>query len=112
MGGKNRYWILRDLWRELRLAWALLKDPRVPTWTKVALPGLWLVYFLFPLDLIVDFIPIVGEIDDLVLLLILLRAFVALSPPDVVRDVEARLQGRQATGRSDIIEGQYRVIDE
>ncbi len=109
---QSRYQWLRSLWRELRLAWALFNDPRVPTWSKVLIPALWGIYFLFPLDILPDVIPVLGEVDDLMLLLLMVRLFINLSPPEVVRDVEARLSGKKRTPDPDIIEGSYRVLDE
>jgi uncharacterized membrane protein YkvA (DUF1232 family) len=41
----------------------LLRDPRVPRARKLAL-GLLVAYLLFPLDLIPDFLPVIGQLDD------------------------------------------------
>ncbi len=103
------YTTWRTWWQDVRLAWALLRDPRVPLWTKVLLPLAWVLYLLMPLDVLPDFFPLLGEIDDLMLFLFLVRLFIHLSPPDVVADVRERLQrGR----RPQVIEGRYRVIEE
>lgn len=109
---QNRYQVLRSLWQEVRLAWALFNDPRVPTWAKVLVPSLWLGYLLFPLDIVPDVLPFLGEVDDLMLFLLLVRLFINLSPPDVVREVEARMRGKAKKPDPDIIEGTYRVLDE
>lgn len=105
----SRYETLRQLWQDLRLAWALLRDRRVPLWTKLVIPAAWATYFLLPLDVIPDLVPFLGELDDLMLLLLLVRLFIALSPPDVVADVRARQE--RGTQRR-VIEGRYRVIEE
>ncbi len=106
-GIRDQGW--RQWWHDVRVAWALFRDPRVPVWTKVLLPAAWLLYFFFPLDLLPDLIPLLGEVDDVMLLLLLVRLFIALSPSDVVAEVRARVQG---ASRPEVIEGRYRIIDE
>jgi uncharacterized membrane protein YkvA (DUF1232 family) len=72
-----------------RLVWALFQDPRIPIWQKGAvLTSLGLV--VSPLDLI-QLIPVVGEISDVVLALFILDAFVKLAPADVVNEHITRL---------------------
>jgi uncharacterized membrane protein YkvA (DUF1232 family) len=64
--------LLLLVWRgrkKFRLTWALLKDRRVPSWQK-AIPFLPLLYILSPLNLLSFAIPIVGQIDDLILVLL------------------------------------------
>lgn len=56
----------------IRLVRSLIGDPRTPRHVKVALGGL-LVYLLSPIDLIPDFIPGLGSIDDLAVTAIVLR---------------------------------------
>ena len=66
-------------WRELLLLLPnlvlligrLLTDPQVPTTTKVILGGL-AVYLASPIDLLPDFIPFVGYLDDLVIVAVVL----------------------------------------
>ena len=47
-----------------RLIWGLARDPRVPVQQKAVLAGI-AAYLAFPIDLIPDFIPIIGQLDDL-----------------------------------------------
>ncbi len=47
--------------------WRLAKDPRTP-WAARALTVFVLAYALSPIDLIPDFIPVLGQLDDLVLI--------------------------------------------
>jgi len=42
----------------------LLRDGRVPTWTKLVLAGA-AVYLLLPVDLVPDWVPVAGWVDDL-----------------------------------------------
>lgn len=53
----------------------LLGDPRVPVESKVLL-GLLIVYLVSPIDLIPDFIPVAGQLDDAILLALGLRHLV------------------------------------
>jgi len=55
-----------------RLARALLGDPETPLRVKLAVGGL-LVYLVSPIDLIPDFIPGLGSVDDLVIAAVVLR---------------------------------------
>jgi uncharacterized membrane protein YkvA (DUF1232 family) len=81
---------IRHLPQFLRLYWRLLCDRRVSIWPK-ALLILGLVYVASPLDFIPDMIPVVGEVDDLVVLIVLSRVFIYLCPPEVVAEHVRRL---------------------
>ncbi len=80
-----------------RLYWRLFRDWRVPILPK-ALLVLALVYVVSPLDVIPDFIPVIGEMDDIVVVLSGLWLFIRLCPPEVVRetvhDIAARAKAR------------------
>jgi len=80
-----------------RLYWRLFRDRRVPILPKVLLV-LTLVYVVSPLDVIPDFIPVIGEMDDLVVVLSGLWLFIRLCPPEVVRetvhDIATRARAR------------------
>ena len=69
----------------IRLYWRLFRDPRVSLWPKALLVGA-LAYVALPFDLIPDFIPFVGEIDDLVIVIVAARWFMHWCPPEVVRE--------------------------
>jgi uncharacterized membrane protein YkvA (DUF1232 family) len=56
----------------LRLVRALLADSRTPRSVRFALAGL-LAYLLSPLDLIPDFVPVIGSVDDLIVSAVVLR---------------------------------------
>jgi uncharacterized membrane protein YkvA (DUF1232 family) len=58
----------RLTWRaKLRLARILMSDPAIPTWLR-AIPPVLVIYLALPLDLVPDFIPVLGQIDDIVVL--------------------------------------------
>ncbi len=61
---------LRTLPDLVRLFARLVKEPRLPRAAKVAL-GVALLYLASPLDLVPDFIPVVGYLDDILLAAIL-----------------------------------------
>src|SRR5215212_9287756 len=53
-------------WRgKIGLARALVGDERIPTRTRLVLPVL-VLYMAMPLDLIPDFVPVLGQLDDVV----------------------------------------------
>ncbi len=69
-----------------RQIWALslaLKDPRTP-WMARIIIGFTVVYAVSPIDLIPDFIPILGQLDDLVVLPGLIALALRLIPRDVM----------------------------
>jgi uncharacterized membrane protein YkvA (DUF1232 family) len=68
----------------LVLARRLLTDPRVPSHSKLALYGL-IAYLVMPFDLVPDFIPVAGQLDDALLALLVLRHLVRSAGPDLLR---------------------------
>ena len=81
-------WAL-SLRRDATALWLAARDPRVP-WTAKALCALAAGYALSPIDLIPDFIPILGLLDELVLLPLALWAAARLIPPAVMSDLRAQ----------------------
>jgi uncharacterized membrane protein YkvA (DUF1232 family) len=51
---------------ELVLCWRAFSDPRTPLWLKAAMLGV-VAYVVSPFDLVPEFIPLLGIVDDLVL---------------------------------------------
>ena len=105
------------LLRQSRLAWRLFRDSRVPGWVK-AIPIGGLLYLLSPIDLIPGAIlPGLGQVDDLLLLLLALKTFVDLSPPAVVREHLAQmfgetndLESNRQRSSGNIIDAPYRIV--
>ncbi|HSC22020.1 MAG TPA: YkvA family protein [Solirubrobacterales bacterium] len=64
----------------LVLARRLLADPALPRSSKVALLAL-LAYLALPLDLVPDFLPVVGQLDDAILVALTLRFIFRSAPP-------------------------------
>tara|TARA_Y100000588_G_scaffold198339_1_gene212137 strand:+ start:3070 stop:3447 length:378 start_codon:yes stop_codon:yes gene_type:complete len=69
----------------LKLVWRLLRDRRVPAFTKI-IPVMAFLYLVMPNDIIKDFIPILGHLDDLIVVSLLLLLFVAAAPGRIVAD--------------------------
>ncbi|MGH7721404.1 MAG: YkvA family protein [Candidatus Dormibacteria bacterium] len=83
-----------DLPRKARLAYCLMRDPRVPRHTKVAF-GAGMGVIVTPFVDLPAAIPLVGELDMLALSLLAMRLFIAACPDDVVIDVQQQiLEGR------------------
>jgi uncharacterized membrane protein YkvA (DUF1232 family) len=81
------------MWKRLTLLWALLRGDARRLWTALrhpAAPG-WLkagtalivLYLLSPADLIPDVLPLIGAIDDLVLVPLAIRWMLKRLPPEV-----------------------------
>lgn len=83
-----RYWFL--LLPLARVVWRLLRDRRVPLAVK-ALPVAAVLYLALPFDFVPDILPGLGHIDDLIVAIVLVLAFIVLSPWPVVLE--------HATGR-------------
>ncbi|MDA8125617.1 MAG: YkvA family protein [Deltaproteobacteria bacterium] len=74
------------------------RDPRVP-WYAKALALVVVGYALSPIDLIPDFIPVLGYLDDLVLIPLGMMLVVRLIPAGVL--AECRRQAEESIGRAE-----------
>jgi uncharacterized membrane protein YkvA (DUF1232 family) len=84
--------IVTDLIRQVRLAWRLMLDSRVPLWVKTIVPAS-LVYLISPVDFVPDVIPGLGQLDDLAVIVIGVKLFIELCPPAIVREHMQELLG-------------------
>lgn len=78
-----------DLKREILVLYFAGRDPRTPWYVKV-LVGCVVAYALSPIDLIPDPIPVLGYLDDLLLLPIGIYIAVRLIPQEILSDCRAR----------------------
>ena len=70
----------------IKLYYRLVKDPRTPLHLKLLLL-LAILYVISPFDLLPDFlIPIVGQVDDIIILITALRYFIKKCPPEIVAE--------------------------
>ena len=79
-----RQWALR-MKRDVVALWLAARDPRVPWYAKVV-AGAVAAYALSPVDLIPDFIPIIGYLDDLVIVPLGILLAVKLVPAGLMRE--------------------------
>ena len=93
MSGRLRYvQLARLVWRlptYARVVWGLVRDPRTPLPLKGLLAA-GLAYVVMPLDLIPDAVPIIGQADDITVLLLVLDLFIANAPEAVREEQVAR----------------------
>ncbi|HZY67881.1 MAG TPA: YkvA family protein [Devosia sp.] len=90
--------------RELVMLWRAFIAAETPLWLK-ALMLVVPAYLLMPLDIIPDFVPFAGWLDDLVVVPLLVSWITGLIPQ------KAEIRPRRTTsGRQDTIDGDYRRL--
>lgn len=97
----------RSLTRDGHAIYLASRDPRVPWHAKIlaiAVAG----YALSPIDLIPDFIPIVGYLDDLIIVPLGIWLVVSLIPDEIM--VEYRAKASEAIGRPTSKAGMVAII--
>jgi uncharacterized membrane protein YkvA (DUF1232 family) len=98
-GGNSRYmsWIAtlkvraKSLKRQTLVVYFAARDPRTPVIVRLLAVAV-AAYALSPIDLIPDFIPVLGYLDDLILIPIGLALVVWLVPADVMQAAHARAE--------------------
>ncbi|MBM3538259.1 MAG: DUF1232 domain-containing protein [Alphaproteobacteria bacterium] len=74
--------------RDVHALYLAAHDPRVPWYVK-AIAIVVAVYALSPIDLIPDFIPVLGLLDEAILLPLAIKAMVYLIPPEIMAEHRA-----------------------
>ncbi len=73
--------------------WYALGHPEAPGWLKAGAAAI-VLYLLSPIDLIPDMIPVLGVVDDLVIVPMTLRWLLARLPAHIREHAEAKAEGR------------------
>ncbi len=79
----------RELKREIFAVWIAARDPRTPVAAKVV-GGIIAAYAISPIDLIPDFIPVLGYLDDLLIVPLGLMLAVRLIPDALMIEFRER----------------------
>lgn len=101
---------IRELWQSVQLAWRLMLDRRVSPLLKV-IPLFAATYLFVPTDLFPDLFPVVGQVDDLAVILIALRLFVKLAPSEIVTRYQRELRAGSTPPEDNVIDGEWRNLD-
>jgi uncharacterized membrane protein YkvA (DUF1232 family) len=91
------------MWKRLSLLWTLLRGdarqlwfalrhPAAPGWLKLG-AALIALYVISPIDLLPDVLPIVGVVDDLVLVPLAIRWLLKRLPPNIAQATATRRAG-------------------
>ena len=93
-----RLWA-RGIVRDVAALWLAARDPRVP-WVAKAVAACVAAYALSPIDLIPDFIPVIGYLDDLILVPLGILLAVRLVPADLMAEFRSTAMGRPPVSRA------------
>jgi uncharacterized membrane protein YkvA (DUF1232 family) len=97
-----RFRIARTVLRNGRLAWRLMRDSRTPLKAKLIL-GAALLYLISPINLLNEWIPLVGQLDDIAVITLGFELFFRNVPEWLKAEHEAAMGRRPPAGQ--------RVID-
>jgi uncharacterized membrane protein YkvA (DUF1232 family) len=116
--------ILAEVVKNIKLIWRLLNDRRVPPWLKMIIPAI-LLYLLFPVDIVPDVAPGLGQLDDIAVILLGLKLFIEMCPEEIVRQhldelasvaspwrVAEEGEAPEAEPSVNYIEAPYQVVDD
>jgi len=88
--------------KETYVLYLAYQDPRVP-WYAKAVAAATVAYAVSPIDLIPDFIPVIGYLDDLLIVPLGIALSVKLVPADVMEEcrqkAQQKLNGAKSLGR-------------
>lgn len=94
----------RTITRDVVALWIAAHDPRVP-WYAKAMAGAVAAYALSPIDLIPDFIPVLGYLDDLIIVPVGILLAVRMIPAPLMAEfrTEAARRERMPTSRAGLV---------
>jgi uncharacterized membrane protein YkvA (DUF1232 family) len=76
---------------KVELARELMSDDRIPFYARI-IPPLLILYLALPLDLVPDFIPVIGQIDDILVLAVGVALLTKFTPMQVLDEHLTRLE--------------------
>ncbi|MFB2981592.1 YkvA family protein [Microseira sp. BLCC-F43] len=88
----------RKLKKETYAIYLACKDPRVP-WYARLLAGCVVAYAFSPIDLIPDFIPIIGYLDDLIIVPLLIWLVLKMIPAAVLNECRQKAEAAMSAGK-------------
>lgn len=97
----------------LKLVFRLMLDRRIPLGLKLILP-VAAIYLISPLDIVPDILPVLGRVDDILVILIALAIFLGMAPRKIVAEHlrGAPVNSQSRNSKCKVIDGQYRSIDD
>jgi uncharacterized membrane protein YkvA (DUF1232 family) len=85
--------------RNVLVLWLAARDARTPCAARLLAAGI-AAYALSPIDLIPDFVPVLGYLDDLVIVPLGVLFVLRMIPPELRAELQAAAERRQAMPRS------------
>ena len=85
--------------RDTYVLYLAYRDPRTPRLTKL-LAAAVIGYALSPIDLIPDFIPVLGLVDDLLIVPAGVSLAIRSIPPDVIEDLRKKIEAQPPTTKA------------
>ena len=79
----------KTLKKNIVVVWLVAKGERTPVWIKI-LALITAAYALSPIDLIPDFIPVLGYLDDIIIVPLGLLLVIKLTPKEIIDDCRMR----------------------
>ncbi len=83
---------LRELAIDARIVWIAARDKRTP-WKAKAVAGLIAAYLVSPIDVIPDFVPLIGWLDDVIVARAGVAYVLRLLPPELLAEFRAQAGG-------------------
>jgi len=99
----------RRMKRDTLALYLASRDPRVP-WYAKAMAITTAAYAFSPIDLIPDFIPVLGYLDELVILPLFIWLTIRLVPPDIMAELRAEADQRLSDSRPRNMTGAVVII--
>jgi uncharacterized membrane protein YkvA (DUF1232 family) len=96
--GDAKAWA-RALERDVVALWIAARDPRTPWYAKLV-AGAVAAYALSPIDLIPDFVPVLGYLDDIVIVPLGIVLAIHLIPPALMAEYRSQATNRSGRARS------------